>query len=149
MLKWLSSDFVFLLSILLAVTISLRRPYDSHIFSIFLLCMESNALVKSMTNSVTSVFFARTPLLFRWIVRICEVVQPFLWKLSWFFPRICSISGQIRLRSWTSWTLAASNHISLYFQVIPRSLFLGKQERAKFCPFLYRFLFILLKVILW
>ena len=51
-------------------------------------------------------YFARTPMI-RWIVRIYDVVERFLRNPFWFFLWIFSISGWIRLRSWTWLTLAA------------------------------------------
>ena len=54
--EWTIS-FVFLLSIIIAVTVSLERPYARSICPIFLLCIESNALEKSTYNSVASRFF--------------------------------------------------------------------------------------------
>ena len=53
--------FVFLQSIIIAVTISLGRLYDSSICSIFPLCIESNDLKNSTNSSVASRFFAHTP----------------------------------------------------------------------------------------
>ena len=52
------------------VTVSLERRYACSIYSIFPLCLESNVLEKSTTNSVASfflllllllLFFTRTP----------------------------------------------------------------------------------------
>ena len=53
----------------------------------FLCFMESNALEKSMNNSVASRFLGHMM-----IVRICEVMDRFLRKPFWFFVRIFSIS---------------------------------------------------------
>ena len=44
-------------------------------------------------------FFAQTPSMIQWIVRIFDVVDCFLWKPFWFFLRIFSISGLLWLRS--------------------------------------------------
>ena len=51
----------FMLSIIMGVTVLGGRPYASIIWFIFPLCMKSNALKKSMNNSVYSRIFARTP----------------------------------------------------------------------------------------
>ena len=63
----------------MAVIVSLGRLYTSSISSIFLLCMESNALEKSTYKGVALRFFAQTPVT-QWIVRICDVVGCFLQK---------------------------------------------------------------------
>ena len=47
--------------------------------------MESKALEKSTNDIVASRFFACTPSRIRRIVKICDVVGRFLWKLFWFF----------------------------------------------------------------
>ena len=52
------------------------------------LCMESNTLEKSMNNKVALRLFACNPSMIWQIVRICEVVDWFLWKSFWFFLRI-------------------------------------------------------------
>ena len=49
--------FVLLLSIIMAVTVSLGRTFAISIYSIFPLCMESNILEKSTNKSVSSKFF--------------------------------------------------------------------------------------------
>ena len=82
---------------IITVWVSLRRLYARSIYSIFLLCIEWNALEKS-TNSFALRFFAFTPLMIQWIVRICEVVDQFLHKPFWFFLRIFLTSGLIKLR---------------------------------------------------
>ena len=61
----------------MAPTISLWRPYAFSIHSILPLCIESNALQKSMNKIVASRFFGQTPKIRR-IVRICDVVDRFL-----------------------------------------------------------------------
>ena len=78
--------FAFLLSIIIAVTISLLRTCIRSIYSIFLLWMESNPLEKSMNNSVVLRFFACTPLMIWWIVRIwsCESISV---KTVLIFPK--------------------------------------------------------------
>ena len=90
--------------------VSLGRPYTMRICSIFPLSMESNALEKSINNSVASRLFARSPSKIRWIVRICDVVDRFFQKLFWFFLRIYLISGSIRLSSRAFYILAAMNY---------------------------------------
>ena len=59
--------------------------------------MESNALEKTTNTSVASRFFAQTPSKIRQIFRIYDVVDQFLWKPFWFFLRIFSVSGSMRL----------------------------------------------------
>ena len=61
------------------------RPYTRRICSIFPLCMESKALVKSTNNNVTCRIFARTPSRILRMVNICEVVDLFLRKPFWFW----------------------------------------------------------------
>ena len=48
--------------------------------------MESNTLQKSMNSCVASKFFAHTPSMCWWIVKIYEIIKKCLQKLSWFFP---------------------------------------------------------------
>ena len=74
------------------------RLYAISICFIFSLCMESNALEKFITNSVAKRFFARTPSMIQRIVRICDLVDRFLWKSFGFFLRIFAASGRIRLK---------------------------------------------------
>ena len=69
--------------------------------------MESKALVKSTNSIVTCKFFAHTPSRILWIVNICEVVDLFLRKLFWFFLRMLSILGSIRLHIRALYILAA------------------------------------------
>ena len=90
---------VFLKRIVIAVTVSFGRPYASRICSIFPLCMESKALVKSTNSNVACRFFARTPSRILRMVNICEVVDLFLRKPFWFFLRMLSILGSMRFRS--------------------------------------------------
>ena len=99
--------FVSLYRIIMAATVSLRRLLARSICFIFSLCMESNALKKSTNNSVALRFFVRTLSDIRWIVKICDVVDGFLRKPFWFFLRIFSISGSMRLRSRALYILAA------------------------------------------
>ena len=61
---------VFLKRIVIASTVSFGRLYASRIYSIFPLCMESKALVKSTNGNV-----ARTPSRILRMVNICEVVD--------------------------------------------------------------------------
>ena len=49
--------------------------------------MESKALVKSSNGIVNCRFFARTPSRILRIVNICVVVDLFLRKPFWFFPK--------------------------------------------------------------
>ena len=91
--------FIFLWSVIIAVTVSLGRSFASSNCSIFTLYMESNTWEKSTNNKVASRFFAHTSSVIWWIVWICQVMDLFLQKLFWFFLRIFSISGLIWLRS--------------------------------------------------
>ena len=91
----------------MAVMVSFGRPYASRICSIFPLCMESKAFVKSTNNIVACRFFARTPSRILRIVNICEVVDLFLRKPFWFFLRMLSILGSMRLRRRALYILAA------------------------------------------
>ena len=104
--EWIFT-FVFLFSIIMAATVSLGRPRARSICSIFPLCMALNALDKSTNNSVASRIFARTPFNIRGIVKICDVVDRFLWKPFWFFLSIYLISGSMLLRSRTLKIFAA------------------------------------------
>ena len=63
----------------------------------FALCMDT--FEKSTKDSVASRYFARTPSMIQWIIRICNGDDPFSWKLFWLSQRILSISDLIRLRS--------------------------------------------------
>ena len=99
----------------MAATVSFGRPYASRICSIFLLCMESKAFVKSTNNIVACRFFACTPSRILQRVNICEVVDLFLQKPFWFFLRMLSILGSMRLRSKALYVLAAID-----VSVIPR-----------------------------
>ena len=49
--------------------------------------MESKALVKSTNSNVACRFFAHTPSKILRMVNICEVVDLFLRKPFWFFPK--------------------------------------------------------------
>ena len=69
--------------------------------------MESKALVKSTNSIAASKFFARTPSRILRIVNICEVVDLFLRKLFWFFLRMLSILGFVRLHCRALYILAA------------------------------------------
>ena len=77
--------------------------------------MELKAFVKSTNNIVTRRYFASTPFRILLIVNICEVVNLFLRKPFWFFQRMLSILGSIRLRSRALYILAAMD-----INVIPR-----------------------------
>ena len=72
------------------------RPYASRICSIFPLCMESKALVKSTNSNVAWRFFARTPSRILRMVSICEVVDLFLGSHFGFSLRMLSILGSMR-----------------------------------------------------
>ena len=78
-IKCVNHCFMFLQSILIALTVSLGRAYVRKLSSIFPLCIKSNALEKSTNNNVASIFFAHTPMIQR-LVRNCEVVDRFLRK---------------------------------------------------------------------
>ena len=49
-------NFMFLKCIILAITVTLERPYTKIIYSIFRLCMELNAIKKSINNCVALSF---------------------------------------------------------------------------------------------
>ena len=92
--------------------------------------MESKALVKSTNNIVACRFFERTPSRILRIVKICEVVDLFLWKPFWLFRSMLSTLGSMRLRSWALYILVA-----MCVSVIPQSFlanlwspFLGKER---------------------
>ena len=65
----------------MAAMVSFGRPYASRICSIFPLCMESKAFVKSTNNIVACGFFARTPSRILRMVNICEFIDLFFRKL--------------------------------------------------------------------
>ena len=71
--------------IIIAVTVSLGKPYAISICSIFSLCMESINVGKSTGSSVASRIFARTHSMIRRIVRLQKAVDRFLQKQFWFF----------------------------------------------------------------
>ena len=71
--------------------------------------MESKALVKSTNNIVASRFFVCTPSRILQIVKICDVVDIFLWKPFWFFLSMLSILGSMWLCSRALYILAAMN----------------------------------------
>ena len=121
--KW-TIAFVFFLSIIRVVTISLERPFANCICSLFPLCMETNALQKSMKNSVASTF-SLTPSMLVWI---CDVVEQFLPKPFWFFKEFSINLDWIWLRRRVLYTLAtlAATVLPLLFLVIPKLLFLRK-----------------------
>ena len=79
--------------------VSFGRLYASRICSIFPLCMESKALVKSINSNVACRFFVRMPSRILRMVNICEVVDLFLRKPFWFFLRMLSILGSMWFRS--------------------------------------------------
>ena len=78
--------------------------YMSSIYSIFLLCIESNALEKS-TNSCVALRFFLTPLMDYQNLWGYPVIPPK--AILIFFLRIFSISGWIQLRISALKTLAA------------------------------------------
>ena len=113
----------------------------SRICSIFTLCMESKAFVKSTNNIVASRFFARTPSRILRIVNIREVVDLFLRKPFWFFLIIWSIFGSMRLRSRALYIFAAMD-VSVMpreFLANPRSPFRGKGSMHPFIHLLIGF----------
>ena len=83
------------------------RLYATKICSIFPLCMESKAFVKSTNNIVAYSCFAHVPSRILRIVKICEVEVLFLLKPFWFFLRMLSNLGSMRLRSRALYILAA------------------------------------------
>ena len=94
--------FVFLQIIIIDVIVHLEIPYTSSISSILLLCIDSNSLIVFQQD-----FFALRSSTVQWIVMIYGIVERFLKKPLWFFVRIFSISGLIRLKSKSLKTLAA------------------------------------------
>ena len=75
--------------------------------------MESKAFVKLTNNIVAYRFFARLPARILRIVNICEVVDLFLRKTFWFFLRMISILGSMRLRCRALYILAAMCYTSV------------------------------------
>ena len=104
------------------------------ICSIFPLCMESKALVKSTNNIVASWYFLHVQLKNSTDRRICEVTDLFLRKPFWFVLNIFSILSSMRLRSRTLYILAAMDVriIPRWFLPNPRSTFLGKGWKHPF-----------------
>ena len=85
---------IFLISCFYRASLWLRQfRWGDHRLERFVLFMESNNLEKTTNKSGASRFYARR------IVRIYDVVERFLRKPFWFFLRILSISGSIRLSS--------------------------------------------------
>ena len=84
---------LFLWGIIKPVTVSLGRLSACSIWFIFRLGMDSNTFKISTNKCVVLRFFARTPLMIRQIVRICEVVGRFLRK-PWQFFRYKYIVGE-------------------------------------------------------
>ena len=113
----------------------LGRPLAISICSIFPLCMESNTLENSTNKSVASRFFTQTLSKIQRNVRICDVVDWFLWKSFWFFQRIFSISGSM----WSSINFSHNGGKGYISVVLGNSkvTFLGKKEDAAFCPSVY------------
>ena len=139
MLKWSvlpsgerTFTLVFLQSIIMAATVSSGRPHAKGICSIFPLWMESKALVNSTNIIVHCKLFARTPSRIQQIDKICEVVDIFFRKPFWFFLRMLSILGYMRLPSHhhhhhhhvvplARISLTLSRHFSLSFIASDRS----------------------------
>ena len=88
-------SLVFRYRIVIAATVSLGRPYASRICSIFPLCRESKALVKSTNSNVTCRFFARTASRILRMANIFVFMDLFLRKPFWFSFRILSILGSM------------------------------------------------------
>ena len=72
--------------------------YLNRQISIFPLGIESKAFVKLTNNIVAGRFFARAPSRILRIVKICDVEDLFLRNPFWFFLRMLSILGSMRLR---------------------------------------------------
>ena len=68
---------------------------------------------KFMNSSVALRLFAHTTPIIGWLVRMCEVVEQFLWKPFRFFLRIFSISGWI----WLNW-LTCLDIITLLYKLL-------------------------------
>ena len=83
--------FVFLYSIIMAPMVSLVETVGEK----YLLYLSSVYGVKCFeevyNSSVALRSFAQTPSNIQQIVKICDVVDQFLWKPFWFFLRIFSI----------------------------------------------------------
>ena len=129
----------FLQRIIMATSVSFGRPYTSWICSIFPLCIESKAFVKSTNNIVACRFFARTPSRILRIVNICKVKDRFLRKPFWFFLRILSILGSLRLHNRASYILAAmdASVIPWWFLANPRSPFIHPSPFIHLPPFIH------------
>ena len=83
----LCEQTIALLSIIIVVTVSFRRPYAGSICSIFPLCIKSNALEKSTNKSVALRFFCIyyiDVLTNSQILRSCRLISP---KYVLTFPK--------------------------------------------------------------
>ena len=98
--------------------------------------MESKALVKSTNSMVACRFFARTPSRFLWIVKICDVVDLFLWEPFWFFLSMLSILGFMRLCSRVLYILVAMD-VSVIPQQFLANLRLPFLGKGRMHPFVY------------
>ena len=120
----------------------LGRPNARSIYSIFSLFMESRAMDKSTKKSLVSRFFARSPSIIRRIIKICDVVDQFLWKPFWFFQRFFSISNSIPLSSRTLYILAGSKCYTSVVLGNSNVNFLLEKKDSTLCQSLYRVLVI-------
>ena len=91
---------VFLQRIVIAATVSFGRPYASRICSIFLLCMESKALVKSTNSNVACRFFARTPSRILRMVNICEVMDIYIYIYIYIYKGLNKTLNSVSSRPW-------------------------------------------------
>ena len=127
--------------IIIELTISIGRANAKIFIPIIVLCVLSNASAKSITKHCASEFFAHTPSIIWWIVRICVVEDQFLRKLFWFFLRTFSPSNQTWLRNNPLWTIEdiaiRFSTLRVYFLMIPRLTFFGKVTTK---PFVYLYI---------
>ena len=128
-IRWVNHCFHVLKNIVIAVTVSLGRPYARSICSIFPLSMESNALEKSTKKSFTTIFFAQIPSIIQLIVRIsCGSIYL---KNLLIFPKN---SLNFRFDTVEKQSIIYLRFIPLKFLVILRSPFFGKERMQPFVP---------------
>ena len=108
---------VFLYSIIMTVTVSLRKPLARSICSIFPLCMESDTLQKSTNNIVASRFFARTSRI-GLIVKIRGSISPKAIS-SKVISQFSVLYGSVveHWRSWPQWCKCYTSVVLGYSEV--------------------------------
>ena len=120
------------------------------IVTLYLYCLKSNAFKESTNKRVASFFFARIPSRIQWIVTILDVVNRFLWKLSWFFKELS------QLRVGYDWEaedcISLSSYISKSYTSVRvddyEVTFFWIGEDANFRPFLFCVLLISKKYVI-